>query len=185
VFSGRVSLLEVALLSIVLGVSSAFEVTTRHAFAIDLVGRADLDSAIALNSITINGSRVVGPALGGLLIPILGEAGCFALNGMSYLAIIYGLLLMKLPRHEIPEGDRVKPWQDLVDGLAYLRLEPRIVRLLAIAALLTFLGYPYKSSQSASPGSAPPLSHWHSRRGSGFRWWRASSRASSPWAGFF
>ncbi|HUP57879.1 MAG TPA: MFS transporter [Bdellovibrionota bacterium] len=143
VYSGKISLLEVALISTVLGVSTAFEITTRHVFAVDLVGRADLDSAISLNSITINGSRVVGPALAGLLIPFLGEAGCFALNGLGYVAIMAGLLMLNLPRHSRPPGDRVRPFSDMRESLSYLKQEPRIVRMLVAASLLTLFGYPY------------------------------------------
>jgi MFS family permease len=143
VMTGHISVQWIALLAVLLGVATGFEVTTRHAFAVDLVGHEDLDSAIALNSITINASRVVGPALGGLLIPWIGEAGCFALNGLSYLPIILGLLMIEVPAHLHQAPGKVEPWKDILEGRAYLKTERRIVKLLLAATALTFFGYPF------------------------------------------
>lgn len=143
VYTGTVSLPAIAALAVLLGVATAFEITTRHAFAVDLAGHEDLDSAIALNSITINGSRVIGPALGGILIPFLGEAGCFALNGLSYIPIILALLLMTVPENQHRLRGPVEPLKDLRETLRYLSGEPRIVWLLLAATTFTFFGYPF------------------------------------------
>src|SRR3989454_6967182 len=80
-----------------LGVVSAFDIPTRQAFLVDMVGKDDLMSAIALNSSLFNATRVFGPAVAGVLIGSVGIAWCFFLNGVSYLAVIAGLLLMRLP----------------------------------------------------------------------------------------
>lgn len=107
VFVGTIEPWQVALLSAVSGLLNAFEITTRHTFSVDLVGREDLTSAISLNSATINGSRVLGPAFGGALLAPLGEAGCFFLNGLTFLAAIYGLIAMNYrpelkKKHDFP-----------------------------------------------------------------------------------
>jgi MFS family permease len=81
-----------------LGIVNAFHIPARQAFIVDMVGREDLMNAIALNSSMVNGARVVGPAVAGLLVAAVGEGWCFLLNGISYLAVIAGLLLMKVPR---------------------------------------------------------------------------------------
>src|SRR5438067_2285747 len=80
-----------------LGVVNAFDIPARQAFLVDMVGHEDLLNAIALNSSMVNGARVVGPAVAGLLVAAVGEGWCFLLNGISYLAVIAGLLMMDLP----------------------------------------------------------------------------------------
>ena len=81
-----------------LGVVNAFDIPARQAFLVEMVGREDLMNAIALNSSMVNGARVVGPAVAGLLVAAVGEGWCFLLNGISYLAVIAGLLMMDVPR---------------------------------------------------------------------------------------
>src|ERR1700741_1406432 len=85
-------------LAALLGVVNAFDIPARQAFVVDMVGRDDLMNAIALNSSMVNGARVIGPAIAGLLVAAVGEAWCFLLNGISYLAVIAGLLMMNVVR---------------------------------------------------------------------------------------
>ncbi len=80
------------------GVVNAFDIPTRQAFAVDMVGRDDLVNAIALNSSIFNGARVIGPAIAGLLVARIGEGWCFLANGVSYLAVLGSLLAMRLPQ---------------------------------------------------------------------------------------
>ena len=83
-------------LAFLLGIVNAFDLPTRQSFVVELVGRQDLMNAIALNSSMINGARIVGPALAGLIVAWVGEGLCFLFNGLSYVAVIGGLLAMKL-----------------------------------------------------------------------------------------
>ena len=92
----RVQVWEVFMIASLLGVVNAFDIPTRQAFLMDMVGREDLLNAIALNSSMFNGARIVGPAVGGLLVASIGEGWCFFANAVSYLAVIAGLLLMKI-----------------------------------------------------------------------------------------
>src|SRR6185436_101960 len=97
-FSGRVQPWHVFVLASCLGVVNAFDIPARQSFIVEMVGREDLLNAIALNSSMVNGARVMGPAVAGVLVAVVGEAWCFLLNGVSYLAVIAGLLLMSVPR---------------------------------------------------------------------------------------
>src|SRR5882672_824355 len=103
VFTGRVQVWHVMALAATLGVVNAFDVPARQSFVVEMVGREDLVNAIALNSSIVNGARTIGPAVAGILLAAVGEGWCFLLNGLSYVAVITGLLMMKLPaRLETP-----------------------------------------------------------------------------------
>ena len=83
-------------LAALLGVVNAFDIPARQSFLMDMVAREDLMNAIALNSSMFNGARVIGPAIAGILVACIGEGWCFFANAVSYIAVIVGLLLMKL-----------------------------------------------------------------------------------------
>ncbi|OFZ22034.1 MAG: hypothetical protein A2X94_16425 [Bdellovibrionales bacterium GWB1_55_8] len=142
VLTGHVELWHVAALSMVLGVVHAFEMTSRHSLAAELVPRTDLHNAIAWNSVTMNGSRIVGPALAGVLIVQVGEAWCFLLNGLSFLAVILGLLLMRLqPRNIEPAMSR--PLEQIREGALYVLKNRNILKLVGLTAFIGFFGFPY------------------------------------------
>ena len=100
VYFGKVEVWHVAVIGFLLGTVNAFDVPARQSFVVELVGKQDLINGIALNSSMFNLARVVGPAIAGLLIGSIGMAGCFLLNGLSYIAVIVGYGLLRLPRHE-------------------------------------------------------------------------------------
>src|SRR3954453_242202 len=100
--TGVVKVWHVFTLAAPLGIVNAVDIPTRQAFVADLVARDDLMNAIALNSSMFNGARVVGPAVAGVLVAVIGEGWCFFLNGVSYLAVLAGLLGM----HPKPEPAR-------------------------------------------------------------------------------
>ena len=79
-----------------LGVVNAFDIPGRQSFLVDMVGKEDLMNAIALNSSMFNGARVIGPAIAGILVATIGEGWCFFANAVSYIAVIVGLLLMRV-----------------------------------------------------------------------------------------
>ena len=85
-----------ALLAFGVGVAGAFDIPIRQSFLQDLVGRDDLPNAIALNSLAFNGARLVGPAIGGFVLAACGEAAVFLVNGLTYLAVLGGLLAMRV-----------------------------------------------------------------------------------------
>src|SRR6202049_2555800 len=96
--TGRIRVWELIVLATLLGVVNAFDVPARQSFMIEMVGREDLINAIALNSSMFNLARVAGPAIAAGLVAVVGEGWCFLLNALSYLAVIAGLILMRIEK---------------------------------------------------------------------------------------
>ncbi|MEZ4635081.1 MAG: MFS transporter [Caldilineaceae bacterium] len=141
-FANIVQVWHVIVLAALLGAVNAFDGPARQAFVVDMVGREDLPNAIALNSMTFNSARVVGPAVGGLLLAAVGADWCFLINGISFLAVIAGLLMMKLPAHK-GNSNRVPPWQQLRSGLAYAVRTNEVAALLLLSLNLSLFGITY------------------------------------------
>jgi MFS family permease len=141
-FSQRVQVWHIILLAAGLGLINAFDGPARQAFVVDMVGREDLTNAIALNSMMFNSARVIGPALGGVLLAALGAAWCFFINGFSFLFVIAGLLMMRLPPH--PKRLTFNsPWNELVGGIKYILSHAEIGGLILIALIFSFFGISY------------------------------------------
>jgi MFS family permease len=119
------------------------------AMTYDLVGREDLANAIAMNSTQFQLSRVVGPALAGVAFRVFGLAGCFFANGLSFIAVVAALWMVRTqPRTNVPThavSDRRALWRDLIEGLTYVRNRPRVSSLLLLAAVNSLFGAPYFS----------------------------------------
>jgi predicted MFS family arabinose efflux permease len=118
------------------------------ALTYDLVGREDLANAIALNSTQFQLSRVVGPALAGVAFRVFGLAGCFFANGLSFIAVVASLWMVRMERRSNAVGPSEKRraiWRDVAEGLSYVRSRPRVSSLLLLAAVNSFFGAPYFS----------------------------------------
>jgi MFS family permease len=129
-------------LAFFLGMINAFDLPTRQSFVVELVGREDLMNAIALNSSMINGARIVGPALAGLIVAWVGEGLCFLFNGLSYIAIIGGLLAMKIGRKETKKPER-SALADLKEGFAFIRRTRPVRAVLLLVAFVSIFGLSY------------------------------------------
>jgi MFS family permease len=131
------------LLSLFLGTVNAFDMPARHSFVIELVEhKKDLGNAIALNSAMFNTARLVGPSIAGLLVGALGEGICFLLNAISFSAIIFTLLAMKVPEREV-QVEHPPVFQGLKEGFQYaLRFRP-ILYILILMTLIGLMGMPY------------------------------------------
>lgn len=141
-FSGLVQVWQVVLLAVCLGAVNSFDSPARQAFVVEMVGRDDLPNAIALNSMTFNAGRIIGPAFGGLLLATVGSAWCFAINGLSFLAVIVSLLAMRLtPTPRRPET--ASPWQQLKSGVLYAGRHPELRALLLLALFFSTFGISY------------------------------------------
>lgn len=140
-FSGSIAVWHILLLSLLLGCVNALDNPTRQAFYPGLVPQAHLGNAIALNSTVINGSRLIGPAIGGILIGMLGESWCFLLNGISYIGVIFALFLMKLP-HSAPQNNRQNLLTDLAEGFTYVSSSIPLRALLLLMCVVSFFGLP-------------------------------------------
>lgn len=141
-FTNQTEIWHMVVLAALLGLVTAFEAPARQAFTVEMVGRDDLTNAIALNSMMFNGARIIGPALGGLLLATVGEGWCFLLNGLSFLAVIGGLLAMQVSAPPIPPAAR-SPGRELAAGLRYVFVHPEQFALLLLALIYSVFGLSY------------------------------------------
>lgn len=139
--SGLVEVWHLLALSLFIGLINALDNPTRQAFYPSLVPKENLSNAIALNSAVINGSRLFGPALGGVLIGLVGEGLCFLINGISYLGVIIALLAMQLPAHKAKRQQQ-HLWYDLQEGFRYVSRHIPIRTLLLLMSAISFFGLP-------------------------------------------
>jgi MFS family permease len=131
----------VVLLAALMGVVNAFDIPARQAFVVDMVAREDLVNAIALNSSMFNGARVIGPAVAGIVVALIGEGWCFFANGISFIAVIAGLLLMKISRPRLSiEGS---PLQNVLEGFRFVSSTGPIRALMLLLGLVSFTAMPY------------------------------------------
>ncbi len=142
--SGTVEVWEIFVLQLFQGVTNAFDMPTRQSLLIDLIeDRADLSNAVALNSSMVNGARLIGPSVAGLLIAWVGEGWCFFADGVSYLAVIGSLLAMHVALRPLV-GERQRVFHDLSDGLRYAFGFAPIRAILLLLALVGLAGIPYR-----------------------------------------
>ncbi len=140
--SGRVQVWQVFTLAALLGTVNAFDIPARQAFLVELVGREDLVNAIALNSSMVNGARIVGPAIAGIVIAAVGEGWCFFANAVSYIAVLSGLLLIRLEPREIgPRAGSIL--SEIFGGFRFVRRTMPVRTLLLLLAIVSFAGMPY------------------------------------------
>lgn len=138
--SGRVEVWHILALAVALGVINAFDMPGRQSLIIQMTGKEDLLNAISLNSAIFNSARIIGPGIAGLLVAAVGEGSCFLLNGVSFMAVIFCLLAMRLPKFE--RQPRYSPWAHLVDGFRYAFRDRPVRTLLAMMAANTIGGMP-------------------------------------------
>jgi len=132
----------VFVLSALLGVVIAFDIPARQSFIVEMVGKVDLMNAIALNSSMFNASRVLGPAVAGILVAGIGEGWCFFANGVSYIAVIIGLLLMHVSPREraVPHASALK---HVIEGFRFVLRSPAVHALLMLLGVVSLTGMPY------------------------------------------
>jgi MFS family permease len=136
-FSGLIQPWHIVLLAFFLGVANAFDAPTRQAFVLEMVTREDLTNAIALNSMMFNSAMAVGPAVAGLTYALVGPAWCFTINGVTFLAVIAALLLMKLPRVVTPLR-KTSALAEMKAGLRYVA-STRVVQIVILNMAVTSL----------------------------------------------
>jgi len=138
--AGSAHLWEVYLLSLLLGVVNMFDNPARQTFVIEMVGKDDLTNAVSLNSIVMNGARVIGPAIGGILIATVGLGVCFLANSASYVAVIVALMLMR--RSELHVAQRVaRAKGQLREGVRYAWRTPNLRDPLMLVFVVGLLAY--------------------------------------------
>ncbi len=161
--AGTIQMWQILLLTFIAGAAQAIDLPARQAFVVEMVeDPGDLGSGIALNSAIFNLGRAFGPVLAGLLIASLGFSAAFAINGVSFLAVIVGLLLMHLP--PAPEHlQHAKMGAHLKEGLSYVWHNPTLMVLMSLVAVSAFLSMPFMTlmpifaSDQLAPSAQPVL----------------------------
>ena len=133
---------DIFVLAALLGVVNAFDIPGRQSFLVDMVGKEDLMNAIALNSSMFNGARVIGPAVAGVLVARLGEGWCFFANGVSYIAVIAGLMMMNVHAPARVSAD-TSPWEHILEGFQFVNRTAPIRALMILLGLVSVTGMPY------------------------------------------
>jgi MFS family permease len=141
---GIITVTHIILLQLFQGVIQAFDTPTRQSFVVEMLeDKADLPNAIALNSVMVNLSRIIGPSLGGILIALIGEGWCFMLDAVSYLAVVWSLLAMRKLRMEQRTGG-ASVLEEFKEGLRYVSRFPPARAVLLLLALIAIMGTPYR-----------------------------------------
>jgi MFS family permease len=141
-FANVAQVWHILVLAALLGIVNAVDMPTRQAFVVEMVGREDVTNAVGLNSAVFNAARIVGPAIGGILIGALGVTACFFLNGLSFVAVIAGLLLMReadlLPAARLARPTSIRGVAgNLAEGLRYVRATPVVLLAVVLVGLVS------------------------------------------------
>jgi MFS family permease len=131
---------EIIALAFFAGVANAMNAPAYQAIVPELVPPSDLTNAIAMNSAQFNMSRILGPMIAGLALKFTGSAGCFFLNGLSFLALLYALTRLDL---KTPMGDSVGIWNPMLNGFRYIRSRPDLAMLLGLVSMVSLCAIPY------------------------------------------
>jgi MFS family permease len=133
----------IGLLNLFQGVINAVDMPARQSFLVEMIARKeDLGNAIALNSSLVNGARLVGPSIAGILIALIGEGWCFVIDAASYVAVLAALMAMRLPA-DARKPERMPLWRGLSEGFRYAFGFAPIRTLLTQVAVVSFMGMPY------------------------------------------
>ncbi len=139
--SGNIQVWHLFVIAVCFGIANAFDIPTRQAFVADMVGKKDLLNAIALNSSMFNGARIVGPAIAGILVALVGEGWCFLGNSVSYIAVITGILMMRIVH--VPREKKGTTFSNIAEGFSFVAKTPPIRGLLLLLGLISLMGMPY------------------------------------------
>jgi MFS family permease len=143
VWSGRVQPWHIIVLAIVGGITMAFDMPARQSFVIEMTSREDLMNAISLNSSAFNCARIVGPSVAGVLMAQVGIAMCFLLDGLSFIAVIAGLLLMRLPQKKAQIDSDAGPLGQALEGFRYVWMHARVLIILSLFTVVGIFGWSY------------------------------------------
>lgn len=155
VFSGWIKPWHNYLIAFAMGIANAFDAPARQAIVVEFVEEEDLTNAVALNSTMFNTASAVGPAAAGIIYGLWGPGWCFLINGLSFIAVLASLMLMKLTPILYP-AEKKSMWSDLKEGLRYVVLHPIIRIIMAIVAVNSLLRF---SSFTLIPAWAVKILH--------------------------
>jgi MFS family permease len=142
--SGRITIGLIIALNVLQGIVNAFDMPARQSFLIQMIeNKKDLGNAIALNSSMVNAARLVGPSIAGVVIAAVGEGWCFFIDGVSYIAVIVALLLMRITRAPRPRPVHDRALQQFTEGFTYAFGFPPIRSIILLLAIVSLVGVPY------------------------------------------
>ncbi len=133
---------QIMFIAVLNGVVMAFDAPSRQSVVVELVGKKHLSNAIALSSVAFNSSRIIGPAIAGLLVSYIGMSGCFFVNGISFFAVIIALLLIKIDNGKVPNKNK-KAWHDLIEGVVFIKNNRLLLLLIMIVGVMSLFGVSY------------------------------------------
>lgn len=139
VFTDTVTYAYILILALILGFSNSIDLPARQAFTVDLAGKTDLMNAIALNSAIFNAARIIGPAVGAMLMASFGAGFCFLLNGFSFLAVLISLLKVKITTSVKKKAVGKNIFQEIIDGLRYIASEPVLLQTVLMVLIIGVL----------------------------------------------
>jgi len=142
VWSNQITTAEILVIAGLRGLAMAFDMPARQAFMVEMTSREDLMNAISLNSSIVNAARVIGPSVAAFMILRVGMAMCFFLDGLSYLAVIASLLMMRLPQFVKPQRPD-SAWAHVKEGISYVWGNWRMKTLLVLFAVVGVFGWSY------------------------------------------
>jgi MFS family permease len=138
VWSGRVQPWHIIVLAVLGGITMAFDMPARQSFVIEMTSREDLMNAISLNSSAFNCARIIGPSIAGVLMAQVGIAMCFLLDGLSFIAVIAGLLLMRLPQKKTQIESDAGSLGQALEGFRYVWMHARVLTILSLSPSSAF-----------------------------------------------
>lgn len=144
VWQGWTSIWILGAVNFLLGIAIAFDLPTRQAFVVEMVGKEDVANAVALNSAVFNAARLIGPAIAAMIIATISIEMCFLLNGLSFLAVIIGLMRMRIPNEAHRKGARDKTrLHAMKEGIRYLYAIPNYRALMTLVIAMTLFSWSY------------------------------------------
>jgi MFS family permease len=132
---------QIMFIAVLNGLIMAFDAPARQSIIVELVGREHLFNAITLNSVAFNSSRIIGPAIAGVLVSLIGMSGCFYLNGISFLAVIIALIYIRLGKGYNENNNSAL--KDIKEGLIFISRNPLILALVSMVAAMSLFGISY------------------------------------------
>lgn len=143
VFTKTIKYQYIIILAFILGCNNTIDTPTRQSFTIEVAGKEDLMNAIALNSATFNLARIIGPAVGALLMAYLGAGWCFLFNGLSFIAVIYGLLRIKAVPYVRKKQKETGVLKEIIDGLKYIKGNRNLMQSILLTTIMGIFAFNY------------------------------------------
>lgn len=143
VFTKTIKYQYIIILAFILGCNNTIDTPTRQSFTIEVAGKEDLMNAIALNSATFNLARIIGPAVGALLMAYLGAGWCFLFNGLSFIAVIYGLLQIKAAPYVRMKQKETGVLKEIIDGLKYIKGNKNLLQSILLTTIMGIFAFNY------------------------------------------